>query len=648
MSDLREARQQQRILIMLIEDDPVFRRGLVVCLKSFPDLQVVLEADSAARALQLLEALPTALDTIANDTIANDTIANDTIAERTNGRSLDIIILNLDLGQVLSQSIGLALCQQLRAHYAQFPLLLLGSTLELTRLAAAFQAGAGGYCLKGTGLTELATAIRQVAAGQPYWTEGIQAAQPLNATQLTRRSPVDALSANRTPNESSKADQGWLAIWRQQLRLSGVRQIERAIAELEMQRHVDRPLLDQLILAGQRRELRTARWLVNRLLAASSKPIQPALPERLSEARGRLAVDRHQPTPPTSAGAMPEPAVNESPAALAEAIATTQTSIQALQSALFQTTVTKLQGKLQNLTATALEIDILKDTKKRELLHVVLRKLQDILEALRSQSLEQLETKRSVILQDLWQASVTEFFGKYYTLQVDKQPIEVVAVLLQDLDIVEAEMLDKIPLFPDFLSHLLFQTPLIVEDATYATGTVEAMARMELLLQNVMLQVANAVMQPLLNRFGNVMEIKQTFYDQRLLSSREIERFRNDLSWKYRTNRVFAEPAAIFESQYSLLTLTENGIGKTTIYAPRNVELEELSGLPFLVTLLLETRDAIVPRIRAAVSFFGRGVVYVLTDVIGRGIGLIGRGIIKGIGNALQDTKPSRDRERWR
>lgn len=83
------------------------------------------------------------------------------------------------------------------------------------------------------------------------------------------------------------------------------------------------------------------------------------------------------------------------------------------------------------------------------------------------------------------------------------------------------------------------------------------------------------------------------------------------------------------------------------IYAPRNDELATLSGIPFLVTLVLEARDAIAPRVRAAVSFLGRGVVYVLTEVIGRGIGLVGRGIVKGIGNALQEPKPKRS-ERWR
>ncbi|WP_181357563.1 DUF3685 domain-containing protein [Stenomitos frigidus] len=641
MSYAREARQQNRVLkLMLIEDDPVFRLGLAACLEPFPDLQLVQEADSATRALQVLQALSTSAETIANPSIAH---------EAANGteRSPDLIILNLDLGQGASQGLGLALCQQLRMEYTQFPLLLLGSTLELTRLAAAFQSGAGGYCLKGTGVAELVTAIRQVASGQSYWAEGIQAiARP--GTQLTRQSSVDATATSRPSSKTSltQTNDGWLAIWRRNLRLSGVRQIERAIAELESQLQAERSVIDQLILAGQRRELRTARWLVNRLLAASNEPAQPTLPAQPLETRRALGADRRQPTSADFTGATLETASNESSTALTETIAG---SIQSPQAALFLATFTQLQGNLQNLTATPLEIDILKDAKKRALLQLVLRQLQAILDTLRSQlSLDQLKKKRNVILQDLWQTTVTDFLGKYYTVQVDMQPIEVVSVLLQDVDLIEAEILDKIPLFTEFLAHLLFQTPLTVEDATYAAGTVEAMAQMELLLQNVMLQVANAVIQPLLNRFGNVTEIKQTFYDKRLLSSREVERFRNDLSWKYRTNRVFTEPAAIFESQYSLLTLTGNGISRTTIYAPRNEELAALSGLPFLVTLLLEVRDAIVPRVRAAVSFLGRGVVYVLTEVIGRGIGLIGRGIIKGIGNALQDAKPNHKSERWR
>jgi hypothetical protein len=128
-----------------------------------------------------------------------------------------------------------------------------------------------------------------------------------------------------------------------------------------------------------------------------------------------------------------------------------------------------------------------------------------------------------------------------------------------------------------------------------------------------------------------------------LLSSREIERFRNNLSWRYRVDRSFREPKNIFESQYRLFTLTGRGIKQVAIYAPRTDELADLSGLPYIVTLALETRDAVAPRLRSAFSFVGNSVVYVLTEVIGRGIGLVGRGVLKGLGNVWQDTS-KRDR----
>jgi Protein of unknown function (DUF3685) len=88
-----------------------------------------------------------------------------------------------------------------------------------------------------------------------------------------------------------------------------------------------------------------------------------------------------------------------------------------------------------------------------------------------------------------------------------------------------------------------------------------------------------------------------------------------------------------------LFVFNGRGIRKVSIYAPRAQELEQLSGVQQTMTLLLESRDAIAPRLRSVVAFVGRGVVYVLTQVIGRGIGLIGRGIVQGIGNSLQDSR---------
>lgn len=55
------------------------------------------------------------------------------------------------------------------------------------------------------------------------------------------------------------------------------------------------------------------------------------------------------------------------------------------------------------------------------------------------------------------------------------------------------------------------------------------------------------------------------------------------------------------------------------------------------MTLALELRDAIAPRLRTVTGFVGSGVVYVLTEIIGRGIGLIGRGVMKGIGKKSRE-----------
>jgi hypothetical protein len=234
-----------------------------------------------------------------------------------------------------------------------------------------------------------------------------------------------------------------------------------------------------------------------------------------------------------------------------------------------------------------------------------------------------------------------EFFGKYYTLQVGDREVELASLLLEDAEIVRLAILDKIPLVVNFLAHLLFQTPLIVENQAHQAGSPDAMQRAEALLQNLTIQTANAVVQPLLNHCADVETIKQNFYDRRLLSTREVERFRNDLSWKYRLQAYVNEPKAIYESRYWLLVLTERGIQQISVYAPRQQELQALTGIPQAVTLVLEARDAVAPRLRSAVSFVGSGLVYVLTQVVGRGIGLIGRGILQGIG-AIAKTRTIR------
>ena len=531
--------------------------------------------------------------------------------------TVDLVILNLDLGQSDSnRTSGLEICQQLKTQYPNLPILLLSTLRDADSLAAARQAGVEGYCPKATAVSELVNIIRQVAAGERYWQE----------TPTTRTTSQISSTPRPLPPNST------FSLLRDRLHQSSLRQIDAALAQVTAELQNAPPSsLDRAVLAGRRRELLASRWLVDWLLAPRvTTPLPSSEGEQETrETRETREVGETRERYPVSHAGL---------------------SASTWQSVLFDHTFAKIQYGVQNMTDITLEIDIFRSDRKRELLCLILRKLDDILGELRFSQVqsEQLPQKRTAILQDLWRGTTTDFFGKYYTLQVGYQELEVVNVLLQDALIVQGAILDKIPQVVEWFDHLLFQTPLTIDNALYSPGSPEALARAEILMQNLVIQVANAVVQPLLNRFADVETIKQNFYDSRLISTREIERFRNNLSWKYRLRTYVYEPAEIFESRYVLLVFNGRGIKKISIYAPRSQELENLSGIQQTVTLLLETRDAIAPRLRSVVAFVGKGVVYVLTQVIGRGIGLVGRGVIQGIGNSLQDNgvKKSSDRSK--
>jgi DNA-binding NarL/FixJ family response regulator len=546
--------------ILAIESDPVIRSGLVTCLNRFPDLQVAAEAEDVNNAWQLL-------------------------TERSERASqIDLILYGLPFYLQFQDRSSLVFCQQVKAKYPNLPILIL-ATAQHPKLTTLFQMGIEGYCLRGSSILDLVSCIRQIAAGETSW-------EPAILQQITIGSKPN--SRNLVSNI------------RDRLRLASLQQIETTLTQVNTRLDRDLSGLDRSILAGRKRELNTARWLIDRLLPAT----------------------------------VPVDIVTEPPSQLVAAPLNIEAISDRLAYSLFDRIATKLQSSLENLTPTALEIDILRLEKKRELFYLILKQFEGMLDELRfSQvTIEQLAAKQSALLLDLWVSVTTDFFGRYHTLSIDDRHVEIIPILLKDTAIVQAEILAKIPQAIDLLNYLLFKTPLTIDNTIETFGSDIAEDRACLLLENLTIQMANAVMQPLLNRFGDLESMKSGFYDRRLLSSRDIERFRNDLSWRYRIDRYVGEPQAIFESQYRLFVFTDYGIKRIAIYAPRPEELERLAGIPLVVTLTLEVRDAISPRLISATTFLGSGIVYLLTEIIGRGIGLIGRGIVKGIGNIWQES----------
>jgi DNA-binding NarL/FixJ family response regulator len=604
----------QAIAVVLIDDDIIFRTGFRVWLSQQEGVTVVGEADRERSALEMLEsAIATAEDTAAES------------------RSVaGVIGLEIAYAPDMAQG-GIQLCRVLGDRLPTVPFLLVGNPMSAAVLEQMREAGAQGYGLKSENPDILLQRLRQLATGESAWEgDGILAVSPGQDSEM-----AEVRRAIATP----------FALFKRNLRRSGIRQIDGTLADLLAQlNHPDLEDLDRLFLEGRCRELRVARWMVRRILATveldAVEPEAPEPTEPLSESKTDPSRSLRPRSESESSRALP----NGSPRLMPEPTGSAIISA-GVEATLFEGVTLKLQSSLRNFSQGPLEIDILREDKKRELLYLVVRKWIDLLGTrLQSQvTPRQLQERRSPIFRDLWNSIADDYFGKYYAVQVETLEVEVVTVLQDDAATAQAEILDRIPYSYELLAHLLFQDPLLVDSVPQAAGTPEAMMRAEVLLDHFIIQAANSIIQPLLNRLGDVEVIKQSFYDRSLLSSRDLAQFRNNLSWRYRFDRTIGDPVHIFESRYRLFVLQGNGIKQTSIYAPRRDELDALQGFPFLVTLALEFRDAVAPRVRAVISFVGSGLIYVLTEVIGRGIGLVVRGVIKGIGNAWQETRFSRD-----
>ena len=149
--------------------------------------------------------------------------------------------------------------QQLKALYPTLPILLFSSVQTPGIITAAKAFGADGYCPKGTAVAELVTAMTELANGNSYWRE---------VTVSTALNPSPQTTASRLP----------LAQFRQNLYSSGISYIETTLKAVTEQLQIPGlPILERAILAGRRRELLTARWLLNQLLLApQEKPqLQP-------------------------------------------------------------------------------------------------------------------------------------------------------------------------------------------------------------------------------------------------------------------------------------------------------------------------------------------------------------------------------------
>ncbi len=502
----------------------------------------------------------------------------------------DIIIIGWSYVDPESDSCW-QLCQQLLEKFPELAILLLASGLTTEELEKIQGLGVRGYCLKGTNIDTLVFALKCIRAGEFYW-QGHDFSVPVQQNLWQK-----ALSSFSNTGKQEIAQD--------------IQAIENRLADSDI------PPLSRLLLLGRKRELKAANWLV----------------ERLASTRQNTSTEVSQ-----SPQILPE--TQEIQLLTTPQFAIAKDDPDSVVSRIFNRVAKDIGIGLVNSTDLWLEIDILQPRKKQELLFIILEGLADSLQDLDRE--QELALQVRVGIRNLWSQSALQFFFDNYENSIEIDKLEFKKLIVQEYPTFQENIYSKIYFASELLTYLAWEYPLIIDRVTYRVDSPEAIARAINLLHNLTLQIANGIMQLMLNNFADLEIFKYKLYLNNYRSSRAIAHFRNEISWGYRSEKYWLTPKDIFESSYQILTLSQGQIINLSIYAPRTEELSRLQGLPWLATIILELRDAIAPRLRSILGLLGTSLVFTLTQIIGKGIGLIGKGIIQGLGSTVRETKSSK------
>ena len=132
----------ERIRILVADDHPLFREGVVHSLAAQADLEVVGEASSGEEALRL----------------ARDLVP-------------DVVLLDISMPGWG----GIVTAEKLTIGCPAAKVMMLTVMEDESKLLAAFKAGARAYVLKGVSAHELARVVRSVAEGEVYVTPSLAA-----------------------------------------------------------------------------------------------------------------------------------------------------------------------------------------------------------------------------------------------------------------------------------------------------------------------------------------------------------------------------------------------------------------------------------------------------------------------------------------
>ena len=164
-AEKRNIKVKNQIKILLVDDHPVVRKGLVSCLSHHTNLDVAGEAGDGQEALRKAREL-----------------------------APDVIIMDIDMPQMD----GLAVTDVLRKEMPQVKVIIMSMHRHTEYVLRILQSGARGYVLKDASTDELVKAIETVSSGESFFSRDVAR---LALNQFVRGNTAGANGTNLTNRE---------------------------------------------------------------------------------------------------------------------------------------------------------------------------------------------------------------------------------------------------------------------------------------------------------------------------------------------------------------------------------------------------------------------------------------------------------------
>jgi len=295
----------------------------------------------------------------------------------------------------------------------------------------------------------------------------------------------------------------------------------------------------------------------------------------------------------------------------------------------------RIQDDLINSTDELVALYSLNSFKRHNLLKTLLQEFSIIINKLDSMNdqEERFEDILQSITPELRANTLRNFIDSYDHLLKNGVEVSISDFLVDNaqLDILD----DELPSISLIIDPILNNKPIQIDGEYISTEDPRCVIQLEMLILNWILRTAEIVGEEIISSCSEWPELRKYFLNKELVSTRELERKRNHINTKNQIQNLFRKPVRLYESKRLYYTVKNNIIEKIIIFEPRDDELKKLDWAQRQIAFIIELRDALAPQVQAIIQYLGDLIVLILTKVVGRSIGLIGRGIAQGMGRNL-------------